>query len=349
MSATVQFYDSDGATQLTNFDFGDIFDGRSGRPKKFGVKSTSDRILSAVQQVIQAITGNDGSTMVFHAADVITLSPPYSVVAALTGAGAGGVWTSLGTKGFKITWLSALGESLGSDEVTINVDVATKKVILTWNAPPALATGAKVYRTDTPGTYTSPALRITLGITNTFTDDGSALSAGAPPTVNTSAGFNLLAVLSAPAAGGVWAGTGNYFWRVVGYDINGIELANTFEATVNVDNVTKTVALSWVTITGAATIKVFRSTVSGTYIAALVTILSGAATGYTDLGTVTTPGDLTTSPTYGVPPTISLNTAIAEGNVAIGQWYFFWVQIVVPTSTPEVGNPRLALEAAQET
>lgn len=349
MSATVQFFDSDGATQLTNFDFGDLFSGQHSRPKKFGVRSTSDRVLTAVQQIIEAIAGNDGSTMVFHAADTATIGQPYAFTAALSAPGAGGVWAAAGPYGYKVAWTNALGETIGSDEVTITIDIFSKVVNLQWNSPPAGATGAKLYRTISPGTYGSNTLRATLGATNVFSDDGSATVAGTPATTNTTAGFNLAAVLSAPGAGGVWAGTGPQFWRVVGYDADGVEVANSFEATVNVDDTTKTVSLTWATITGASSIRVFRSQTSGLYTNALVTILGGGATNYIDTGTATGVGDLTTTPTFGIPPSITLNTAIAEGNIAIGQMYFFWVKLDIPVSTPETGNPRLAFETAQET
>lgn len=354
MSASVQFFDSNGATQITNFDFGDIFSSQHSRRKKFGVKSTSDRVLNAVRQLIEAITGNDGSTMVFHAADSVTLSPPFgpstaAPQATLSAPGAGGIWGATGPVGYKVTWTNALGETIGSSEVTINIDDVTKTVTLLWNSAPAGVTGTKVYRTATPGTYSGTNLRATLGATNTFVDNGGALTTGAPSATNTTAGFNLSAVLSAPAAGGVWASTGSRFWRVVGYDTDGVEVANSFEATVNVDDGTKTVSLTWATITGASSIRVFRSQTSGTYVSALVTTLGGGATNYTDTGTATGVGDLTTTPTFGIPPLVTLNTAIAEGSIAIGQMYFFWVKLDVPVSTPETGNPRLAFETARET
>lgn len=353
MTALVQFFDSDGATSITSFTFPDIDAGLKSRPKKFGVLSRSDRTLNLVQQLIEAIVGNDGSTMVFHANDTVTLSPPYGAngppAISLSAAGAGGVFSATGTYGYKVTWTNANGETIGSFEATINVDDVTKKVTLTWNSAPAGATGAKVYRTNVPGTYTSPALRATLGATNTYTDDGGALSAGAPPSTNTTAGWNLSAVLNAPGTGGIWPSTGSRFWRVVAYDSDGIELANSFEATVNVDNTTKSVTLTWAAVAAAASFKVFRSTVAGTYVIALVATLAAGSTTYTDLGANPGAGDLTTTPTYGIPPTITSQAALAEGNIAIDQIYFFWVRLIVPIATPETGNPRLAYETAKET
>jgi hypothetical protein len=355
MSASVQFFDSDGATQITAFDFGDIDGGEHIRPKKFGVKSTSDRVLNAVNQLLEAIAGNDGIDMVSHAADTVTLGPPYgpSTVApqaTLSAAGAGGTFSATGLYGWKITWLNAIGETVGSSEVTVNVDDTTKTVTLLWNTPPASATGAKVYRTNVPGTYSGTNLVATLGAVNTYIDTGTAATTGAPPLVNTTAGLLVAAVLSAPGAGGTWAVATTYFWRVVGYDSDETELANSIEVSVNVNDTTKTVSLSWPTITGASSVRVFRSTTTGVYTSpALVVVLGGGATAYVDTGTVTVAGTLTSTPSYGIPPTVFATGAISEGNIAIGQWYFIWVLIDVPINTPEVGNPRLAFETAQET
>src|SRR5512147_939090 len=355
MTALVQFYDSDGATPITGYTFPDIQSGLNARPKKFGVLSLSDRVLINMQQAIQAIAGNDGSTMVYHAVDTATLSPPYGSAGppdvSVSAAGAGGVFAATGTYGYKVVWFNANGDTVGSFEALATITATTQKVTLTWNTAPAGATGARVYRTSTPGTYVN-AFRATIGATNTYTDDGSATSAGAPSTDNRTAGWGLTATLNAPGTGGVWGATGNEYWRVVAYqDLAGtLELANSFEATVNVDNVTKSVTLTWAAVAAALLFKVFRSTVSGTYASpALVATLAAGSTTYTDLGAALSAGAMTTTPSYGIPPAISLQTALSEGNISIEQMYFFWVQLKIPIATPEVGNPRLAYETAQET
>ena len=356
MTALVQFFDSDGATAITSFTFPDISSGLRSRPKKFGVLSLSDRVLLNVQQAIQAIAGNDGSTMVFHAADTVTIVPPFGSAGppdvSVSAPGAGGVFAATGTYGYKVVWFNGNGDTIGSFEALATISATTQKVTLTWNAAPAGATGARVYRTSTPGTYVGSTLRASIGATNTYTDDGSATSAGTPATDNRTAGWGLAATLNAPGTGGVWGSTGNEFWRVVAYQDVGAteELANSFEATVNVDNVTKSVTLVWAAVPAAAVFKVFRSTVSGTYGSpALVATLAAGSTTYTDLGTALLAGSLTSTPSYGIPPAITLQSGLSEGNISIEQMYFFWVQLQIPIATPEAGNPRLAYETAQET
>lgn len=353
MTAIIQFFDSDGVTGITTKALPDALAGAVQRPVKLGFISLSDRTLLNIQELIQAIVGNDGFGMVQIAADPVTLSSPWGLAASLSGAGAGGVWGSTGVRGYKITALSAIGESGPSSEVTINVDTTTKKVTLTWTQVPG-ATGYKIYRTDTPGTYGATTLRTTIGsgATVTFVDDGSATTPGTPPTQNTTAGWLVTPVLSAPGAGGIWPATGPQFWRVVAYDATGAEIANTLEATLTVDNTTKTVALSWPAVAAAASFKVFRSTVSGSYPSPnLIATLGAGSTNFTDTGATPTAGALTTTPSFGIPPTTFQlgSLPILVGNVAIGQAEFIWIQLVVPSGTPEVGNPRLALLTVKET
>jgi hypothetical protein len=81
---------------------------------------------------------------------------------------------------------------------------------------------------------------------------------------------------------------------------------------------------------------------------ALVVELAGGATAYVDIGTAATAGTLTSTPSYGIPPTVFATGPISEGQVDIGEWYFIWVLIDVPINAPEVGNPRLVFETAQE-
>jgi hypothetical protein len=353
MTALIQFFDSDGFTGITTKNLPDAFAGANQRPVKLGYISLSDRQLLNIQDLITAILNNDGFTMVQFAPDPITLSSPFGFTATLGAPAGGGVWASTGVRGYKITALSALGESGPSAEITINIDDTTKKVTLNWTQV-AGATGYKIYRTDTPGTYGASSLRTTIGsgATVTFLDDGSATTTGTPPTQNTTAGWIVTPVLSAPGAGGVWPATGPQFWRVVALDSTGAEIANTLEATLTVDNTTKTVTLTWPAVAAASSFKIFRSTVSGSYPSPnLVTTLGAGSTSFVDTGTALTAGALSTSPTFGIPPTTFQlgSLPISVGNVAIGQEEFLWVKLVVPGGTPEVGNPRLALLTVKET
>lgn len=112
---------------------------------------------------------------------------PTNVVAtAVAGGGsfAGGV-----QQFYMVTYTNANGETTGSYEVNAT-PAASGSVVLTWGTGslPSGVTGVKVYRaTSTLGEFTSPALVATLGTVTTYTDTGSATSAGSVPTTNTAA------------------------------------------------------------------------------------------------------------------------------------------------------------------
>ncbi len=190
MGLVLIFKDKTGVTEITGKPWPDAKAGEVQTAEKFGFQNVGDRaaLANTALKILQVGTG-DGNTMARTGADMATLSCPWSLAALLSGAGAGGVWGALGTYGWVVTAYNATGETGRSLEVTVNVDVATKKVTLSW-AQVAGATGYKVYRTATPGTYTGSTLRATVvGSSNTtYQDDGSACSAGTPPTANTTGG-----------------------------------------------------------------------------------------------------------------------------------------------------------------
>lgn len=356
MTVNARQLSANGVTVLTTYDWGTLLAGAHVTPRKFGVHSISDRALVNLIETIIDVPDNDGGDMVRIALDSVTLSCPWTFASVLGAAAGGGVWGSTGTYGYRISSLNATGESGAQDEITVIVDDTTKKVTLSWTQVPG-ATGYKLYRTATPGTYGATTLRTTIvgGATVSFIDDGSATITGTLPTANTTAGWLLSAVLSAPAAG-VWSGTGVKYWKVVAYDATGIEIANSLEISVNVDNVTKTVALTWASAllagAGATAIKVYRSTASGVYASpTLVTTLAGNATTYTDTGTAVASGGWTGVQGYGLPPaTASFGIAdVLEGaSIAIAQEAYYWMMLVIGSGTTEDDNPRQADTAAQE-
>ena len=351
MTANITYFDSDGASQVTTVTLADAYAGITQRAKKLGYRSVSDRVLLNIQEALEAITGNDGIDQIRIALDTGTLFAPYGVAAVLSAAGAGGVWASTGTRGYRLSAINANGETFVSAEITINVDDVTKKVTLSWTQVTG-ATGYRLYRTDTPGTYGASSLRSAIagGATVTFVDDGTATITGTLPTTNTTGGWTLFGVLSGAGAGGVWGSTGLRYWRVVAVDSAGAEIANSLELSVNVDDITKKVTLSWAAVTGAVTYKLYRSTVSGTYTSpALVTNVTAPTVTYDDTGTATTTGGLATTPTYGIPPATFTVGPWAVGTVAIGLEIYFWIKLIVPLGTPETGNPRLALVTTKET
>jgi hypothetical protein len=345
--ATVKYLDRDGATQPpSTVDLGHAVAGRNQTPRKFAIESISDRVLGAspfngseLQRFPQGT--NDGVEMFRIGLDTVTLSAPYGVTAVLGAAGDGGVWGATGNVFYRVTTQNADGETIGSVEVVVNVDVTTKRVTLSWTQVTG-ASGYRVWRSAASGVYTPTALRAPNvgGATLTFVDNGTAPGAGSIPLVNTTGGWKLAAVLGGAGDGGVWSGTGVRFWRVVALDATGVELAATLEASVNVDVTTKRVTLTWAAVSGATAYKVYRSTSSEVYAAALRATL-GAVTTYIDDGAATGAGDHTTGPSYGIPPALAL-PPLSLGQIPIGKQVFFWVNRVIPAATPEVGNDRLA-------
>ncbi len=195
MSALVSYYDKDGGTVITAKTLTQILAGATGTAQKFGVRNVGTRALGlastmpAAQLAIAAIAGGDGSTRLRIKKDTATLSPPWNLAGVLGAPADGGIWGATGVYGWRLTATNATGETIGSLEVTVNVDVTTKRVTLTWTQVTG-ATGYKLYRTATPGTYGATTLRTTIGsgATTTFVDDGSATSSGTPPSTNTTGG-----------------------------------------------------------------------------------------------------------------------------------------------------------------
>lgn len=189
MASSLKHLDKSGGVQISSKNFADILAGASNTPEKFFTENNGDGTLAGLIASIGAIGANDGSTFVRFAADTVTVGTPFGVLISLSGGGAGGVFAATGIHAYRITATNATGETTGSVEVQVNVDDVTKKVTLDWTQP-AGATGYRIYRTTTPGSYISPALLTTIGSGGTvqFTDDGSAVTAGALPSQNTTAG-----------------------------------------------------------------------------------------------------------------------------------------------------------------
>lgn len=193
MAAQIIYIDKTGANIITAKNFADAFAPVSGSSdqtaEKFYIENTGSRILNSLAIAIAAVGSSDGSGEVRIGADTGTVIKPYGVVPTLSAAGAGGIFASTGLKYYRITAYNGAGETVGSTEVSINVDVTTKKVTLTWTTV-ANASGYKIYRSTTSGSYVTPSLRATVvgQPSNTYTDDGDTLSAGALPSENTTGG-----------------------------------------------------------------------------------------------------------------------------------------------------------------
>lgn len=189
MTTALKHLSSDGASLISGYDWGTVQAGAAVIAKKFGLENTSDRALggSALLMALAAIAGNDGSDFFQCALDTATISRPFNLAASV--GGSGGSWGATGLVYYVLTATNATGETVASAEIAANVDVVTKKVTLTWDEVTGAA-GYKLYRSTSSGTYTTPALRTTIGsgATLTYIDDGSACGAGSPPSANTTGG-----------------------------------------------------------------------------------------------------------------------------------------------------------------
>lgn len=240
MPAAIKHFDKDGSTQISGKVWADAFAGQAQTAQKFTIENVGDRVFGAsLAATIEQVGSNDGNGELRIGADTATLSKPYTVAAALTGAGAGGVWGSTGLKYYRITATNATGETIGSTEISINVDVTTKKVVLTW-AQISGGTGYKIYRSIVSGTYTPTAFVATVSgaATTTYTDDGSGPSAGTLPSQNTTGGAapdygTVPALATTPLAIGALAiGQQWFYWvnRVVSTGVS--EIGNPRQANV---------------------------------------------------------------------------------------------------------------------
>lgn len=121
---------------------------------------------------------------------------------------------------YKITALNALGETIGSNEVSVTTTGATSSNTVTWGEV-ATATGYRIYRgTAAAGENTYYAV----GTVTTFTDTGAAGTAGTVPGANT----------TGMTVGGQWrfAQFGNYVVAVNGVETKVVDLVASTASTL---------------------------------------------------------------------------------------------------------------------
>ena len=85
-----------------------------------------------------------------------------------------------------VTAIDKSGETTPSNEVSYTWAQSQGSAVLSWTPLPT-ATGYKVYRGSTTGGESVLVTTLTNGAINTYTDTGSAGTAGKPPTSNTAA------------------------------------------------------------------------------------------------------------------------------------------------------------------
>ena len=197
MGLLLKHTSADNYTQITAKAWADAFAGVAQTPAKFFVQNVGDRDSTALVLTLTQVGTGDGMSMMRHGLDTGSVMPPYGLAYTLTAAGDGGAWGTAQTVYYVLTATNAAGQTVASIELPAIIDVATKRVILTWPQITS-ATGYKLYRSATAGTYGASSLRATIasGATLTYTDDGSATGSGTPPVANTTGG-------AAPAYGTV--------------------------------------------------------------------------------------------------------------------------------------------------
>lgn len=232
------------------------------------------------------------------AASLLSLSWASGIVTATIAVGT----LPAGTYYYKVTALGPIGETLGSNEVSVTTVGATSSVILTW-APAIGATGYKVYRGTTAG---GESVYYTQGAVTTFTDTGATGTAGTPPSSNTTA-------LSPPAAntpttattGGTLAAAA-YYYEVTAVNAIGETLPSA-EKTITTTGSTSANTITWSAVTGATGYRIYRGTATG---AENVYYTVGAVTNFTDTGATSTAG------TPPVTNTTALSAPIASAPTA---------------------------------
>jgi len=128
----------------------------------------------------------------------VTVSGPPTAPAATLAAG--GTLTA-GTPYFYVITAHdyGSGESLPSVQVTATPTTGNQTINLTWSAVAGSQINYRVYRSTTSGSYATPALAGNPS-TNSFSDTGVTLTAGAPPSVAT--GYTVR-ILPGGTAGGI--------------------------------------------------------------------------------------------------------------------------------------------------
>ncbi len=159
--------------------------------------------------------------------------------------------------------------------------------------------------------------------------------------------YGFAAALSGSGAGGTWGSVGLRYYRMTAVNALGQTTASA-EISINVDDVTKKVNLSWTAVAAATGYRVYRSAAQGVYVNALAASVSGGgSTAFADSGAATSAGSPPSAnttggagPSYGSPPTLGAGP-LSVGGLAIGQQFVYWLNRIVPPLATEAGNPRV--------
>ncbi len=215
-----------------------------------------------------------------------------------------------GTFYYKITALTASGETIPSAEGSVNVTSDITQIILTWPAI-AGAVSYNVYR----GTASNGENVFYNTVTNSYTDENLPGTAAVPPGANT-AGIDAPAIptLTSSASGGTLA-AGTYFYKIVAVNAAGTSLGSP-EASITVTGSTSSVSLSWAAVQGAVSYRVYRGTSAGSE----DHYQTAASNSFTDTGAVGTAGTVPVSNTATLPAP-SAPTATGSSSIPVTATY----------------------------
>jgi hypothetical protein len=215
-----------------------------------------------------------------------------------------------GTFYYKITALTALGETIPSSEGSVSVTSDITQIILSWPAI-AGAVSYNVYR----GSASNGENVSYNTVTNGYTDENLPGTAATPPGANT-AGIAAPAIptLSSSASGGTLA-AGTYFYKIVAVNAAGTTLGSP-EASITVTGSTSSVSLSWAAVQGAVSYRVYRGTSAG----AEDHYQAAGSNSFTDTGSVGTVGTVPVSNTANLAAP-SAPTATGSNSIPVTATY----------------------------
>lgn len=209
-----------------------------------------------------------GGPPTFAVPDYVALAPPSTNTATIvpstltqTPSASGGSFAA-GTYFWVITATTAAGESTKSNEISTTFTGSASSNALAWTQVLG-ATGYKVYRGTTAGGEGALITTIGSGATITYTDTGTAGSAGTPSVLNNAAILAPTGLGVTPSASGGTLPIGTYYWTVTGLTANG-ETTSSNEVTGTTTTAVSSAALTWSTDAGAlGGYRIYRGTTVG--------------------------------------------------------------------------------------
>jgi hypothetical protein len=284
-----------------------------------GTSSFGEGVYYATATTSYTDTGASGTLAGPPGSNTTQLSAPGTVTP--TGSGSGGSLAAA-TYYYKVTALNAAGQTTASPECNVTTTGSTSSVALSWTAV-AGATSYRIYRgtaTDAESVYYTSA-------TNSYTDTGSASTAGTPPGSNTTQLATPGTVTPTGQVGGNLP-AGTYYYVITAFNAAGETTASS-EVNATVTGTTSAIVLAWTAVAGATSYRIYR----GTSASGENAYFTASINSYTDIGGVNVGGTVPTS-----------NTTGGTGSVAAGNY-----RVVVTYVNAPQGESLTSAESASLT